>query len=264
MPPTFEHPAEGLTLPPVRHVPVLRPFRWLALGWRDFTRVPFCSGYHGLAVALGGAVVVWIALRFWPLLPGAVSGFLLVGPILCTGLYALSRRLAVGERAGMREVKAAWRSGTKPLVWMGLILAIAATAWVLLSAVLVALFVKEPITGLEGFLRFIVLSQNSHLFTIWVLAGGLGAALVFAVTVVSVPLLLDRDIDMLSAIATSVRAVGENPFAMALWATIIMVATALSMATAMLGFVIAIPVIGHATWHAYRDVVDADALPLRP
>jgi uncharacterized membrane protein len=263
MPPTFEDPAEGLTLPPVREVPVTRPFRWLARGWRDFTQVPFCSGYHGLAVALGGLVIGWLAMRYWPLLPGAVSGFLLVGPILATGLYALSRRLAMGERASMTDVKDAWRRGTKPLVWMGLILAIAATAWVLLSAVLVALFVKVPITGLEGFLRYIVLSENSYLFTIWVLAGGLGAALVFAITVVSVPLLLDRDIDMLSAIATSVRAVGDNPVAMALWATIIMIATVLSMATAMLGFVVTIPVIGHATWHAYRDLVDADSLPLR-
>jgi uncharacterized membrane protein len=80
---------------------------------------------------------------------------------------------------------------------------------------------------------------------------------------VSAPLLLDRDVDMLSALVTSVRAVGQNPFAMALWATIIMVATGLSLATLMLGFVIAVPVIGHATWHAYRDVVDAAQLPPR-
>jgi uncharacterized membrane protein len=146
---------------------------------------------------------------------------------------------------------------------MGLLLAIAATAWVLLSAVLVALFVQVSITGLQDFLRHIVLSKGSHLFTVWVLAGGLGAALVFAITVVSVPLLLDRDIDMLSAIATSIRAVGDNPIAMALWATIIMLATLFSMATGMLGFVVTIPVIGHATWHAYRDVVDAESLPLR-
>ncbi|MCU0896114.1 MAG: DUF2189 domain-containing protein [Burkholderiales bacterium] len=263
MPQTYQDPGEGLTLPPVREVPVARPLRWLALGWRDFRQVPICSGYHGLAVALGGLVIVWLAVRYWPLLPGAVSGFLLVGPILATGLYALSRRIEMGGRASMTDVKDAWRRGTKPLVMMGLVLAIAATAWVLLSAVLVALFVQVPITGLEGFLRHIVLSKDSHLFTIWVLAGGLGAALVFAITVVSVPLLLDRDIDMLSAIATSVRAVGENPIAMALWATIIMLATVFSMATAMLGFVVTIPVIGHATWHAYRDVVDAETLPLR-
>jgi uncharacterized membrane protein len=95
------------------------------------------------------------------------------------------------------------------------------------------------------------------------LLGGLGAALVFAATAVSVPLLLDREIDLRSAIFTSIRAVGDNPGAMALWAVIIMIGTALSMATGMLGFIIVVPVIGHATWHAYRDLVDAAALPPR-
>jgi uncharacterized membrane protein len=109
----------------------------------------------------------------------------------------------------------------------------------------------------------VILSEGSNLFPVWITLGGIGAALVFAVTVVSAPLLLDRDIDMLSALVTSVRAVGENPIAMAFWATLIMIATGLSLATFMLGFVIAIPVVGHATWHAYRDVVDAAGLPAR-
>ena len=116
----------------------------------------------------------------------------------------------------------------------------------------------------EAFLRHIVLSQGSNLFPLWLMAGGLGASLVFALTVVSAPLLLDRDTDLATALLVSVRAVGANPGTMAFWATCIMLGTALSMFTAMLGFVIAIPVIGHATWHAYRDTVDAGALPARP
>jgi len=148
---------------------------------------------------------------------------------------------------------------TRPLVWLGVGLAFAATAWVLVSALLVALFVREPIVGLEGFLRHIVVSRGSNLFWIWMLVGGVGAALVFAATVVSVPLLLDRRVTLHAALVTSVRAVGANPFAMALWAAAIMVLTALSMATAMVGFAFAIPVIGHASWHAYRDVVDVSS-----
>jgi uncharacterized membrane protein len=101
------------------------------------------------------------------------------------------------------------------------------------------------------------------LFLIWLAAGGLGAALVFAATAVSPPLLLGRVISLRSAILTSVRAVGENPLALALWATIIMIAMALSIATAMLGFIITVPVLGHATWHAYRDLVDTSSVPLR-
>jgi uncharacterized membrane protein len=248
---------------PVRQVPVARPFIWLLLGWRDLTGAPVASLLHGLAVALGGWVILAITLRHWYLLPGAFSGFLLIGPILATGLYELSRRLELGEHPTLRHVIAAWQRGTRPLVWLGLLLVIAGTMWVLVSAVLFALFVRAPITGVESVLRHIVLSEGSFLFPVWITLGGIGAALVFAATVVSAPLLLDRDVDMVTALVTSIRAVGENPVAMVLWAVIIMLATGLSLLTLMLGFVVAVPVIGHATWHAYREVVDASGLPRR-
>lgn len=256
-------PAADAPPVPVRQVPVARPFFWLLLGWRDLIRVPLPSLLHGLAVTLGGWTILAITLRYWYLLPGAFSGFLLVGPILATGLYELSGRLALGERPTLRHVIAAWQRGTRPLVWLGLLLVIAGTMWVLVSAVLFALFVRAPITGVESVLRHIVLSEGSFLFPVWITLGGIGAGLVFAATVVSAPLLLDRDVDMVTALVTSIRAVGENPVAMVLWAVIIMLATGLSLLTLMLGFVVAVPVIGHATWHAYREVVDASGLPRR-
>lgn len=258
-----DEPAADLAPVPVRRVPVTRPFVWLRLGWRDLTRASLSSLLHGLAVALGAWLILAITLRYWYLLPGAFSGFLLIGPILATGLYELSRRLALGEQPTLRDVIAAWRRGTRPLVWLGLLLVIAGTLWVLVSAVLFALFLQAPITGVQSVLRYIVLSEGSFLFPVWITLGGFGAALVFAATVVSAPLLLDRDVDMMTALATSIRAVGENPVAMVLWAVIIMLATGLSLLTLMLGFIVAIPVIGHATWHAYRDVVDASGLPPR-
>lgn len=257
-----EH-STGVPLLPVREVPVSHAFRWLALGWRDFTQTPLPSLLHGAAVTIGGWIILAITLRYWYLLPGAFSGFLLVGPILATGLYALSRDLEQARRPGMREVIAAWQRGTRPLVWLGLMLVVAGTAWVLVSAVLFGLFVDAPITGIESILRYIVLSEGSFLFPMWITLGGFGAALVFAATVVSAPMLLDRDVDMVTAIFTSIRAVGANPITMVLWAIIIMLATGIALLTLMLGFIVVIPVIGHATWHAYRDVVDASSLPLR-
>lgn len=259
-------PADGapaLTLPPVREVPVGRPVRWLALGWRDFTRAFLPSVLHGVLAALGGYIILAVAWGQFYLISGALSGFLLVAPILATGLYELSRRMVRGEPPSFDAVLSAWRASMRPLVWFGLMLTVVGTFWVLVSAVLIALFVKASITDFDSVIRYVVLSQDSHLFEIWVMLGGVFAALVFAAAVVSPPLLLDRDVDMLSAIATSVRAVSTNPLPMALWATIIMVATLLGMATALLGLIVVLPVIGHASWHAYADVVDASALPPR-
>lgn len=250
-------------LAPIRQIPAAQPLRWLALGWSDFKRAGWPSGFHGLVVASGGLLILAVAIQFTVLLPGAVSGFVLVGPILATGLYEISRRLAGGQTPRLAHVIGAWQRGTRPLIWFGVLLTIAGTLWVLASMLLFGLFVHAPIEGLYAFLRYAVREQGNLLFTLWLLLGGLGAALVFAATAVSVPLLLDRETDLRSAILTSIRAVGDNPGAMGLWAVVIMIATALSLATAMLGFVFAVPVIGHATWHAYRDLVDSSALPPR-
>jgi uncharacterized membrane protein len=134
---------------------------------------------------------------------------------------------------------------------------------VAVSALLFGLFVRVPIDGPVAFLRFAVAGQGDLLFWLWLLAGALGAALVFAATAVSAPLLLDRQIGLREALLTSIRAVGDNPGPMAVWAAIIMLATAVSMATMMMGFMFSVPLIGHATWHAYRDLVDASAWPQR-
>lgn len=247
----------------VRAVPALRPLAWLALGWRDFTRAMVPSALQGLLFVLGGYAIILVGWGRFHLLSGAFSGFLLVAPVLAAGFYQLSRCLERGDRPCLAASVSAWRRARAPLLWVGLMLIIAGTFWVLISVVMIALFVKAPITGLEGFLRHVVLSQSSHLFEVWMALGGVVAALVFSATAVSVPLLLDRDVDVLTAIVTSIRAVGENPVAMALWAVLIMLLTGLGFLTALLGLVLAIPVVGHATWHAYRDVVDASVLPPR-
>ncbi len=248
---------------PVRRVDVTRPFTWIALGWKDFGRAFGPSLLHGLIVMIGGLTILTVALHAWPILPGAFSGFVLIGPILATGLYELSRRLEQRERPLLAHVIGAWRRGTRALVWLGLWLAIAATLWVALSVVLVWNFVDAPVASLDDFLRHFVVMSRWWVFPLWVGAGALGAAIVFAATAVSVPLLLDRRIPLRAAVLTSVRAVGENPVAMALWAGIIMAAIAISMLTLMAGFAFAVPVIGHATWHAYRDLVVTDGVPPR-
>lgn len=247
----------------MRRVAPPRIVRWLALGWADLRATPLASLAQGFIVALGGWIVIALAQSYWWLAPGAVSGFLIVGPILCTGLYELSRLRARGDPAGLGDVINAWRRESGPLVGMGLLLFALGTGWVLVSTLLFSLFVDTPLDSPAAFLRYAVRDQGDLLFTLWVLAGGLGSALVFGIAAVSPPLLLGRLVGLRQALLTSARAVGENPLTMGLWASFIIFAIALSFATAMLGFIVTVPLIGHATWHAYKDLVVTDDVPLR-
>ena len=248
---------------PVRHVPPRQVWHWLALGWADLRAAPVASLAQGLAVTVGGWLVIGIAQQYWWLAPGAISGFLLVGPILCTGLYELSRLRARGERPGLTDVVNAWRRDSRPLVRLGLLLLGLGSLWVLFSALLFWLFVSTPIRSPMEFLRYAAIEQGHLLFALWAVVGGMGAALVFALAAVSPPLMLGRMVGFRQALLTSARAVGENPLTMALWASLILAAIVLSFATAMLGFIVAVPLIGHATWHAYKDIVVTDGVPLR-
>jgi uncharacterized membrane protein len=248
---------------PVRSVDLFRPLAWLAAGWRDFVRSPLAGLVHGGFVALGGWVVVLASFRFGWVAPGAFSGFVIVGPILVTGLYEISRLHARGQAAGLREAVAAWRRGTGPLMWLGVLLAALGTMWVLVSALLFTLFAPAPLRGPLEFVRYAFVEQGEVLFAMWAALGGMGVAVVFAVTAVSPPLLLGRRVGFRQALLTSVRAVGENPGPMTLWAIVILVATSASIVTGMLGFLVTVPVLGHASWHAYRDLVDAEGAPLR-
>ncbi|MFN9029949.1 MAG: DUF2189 domain-containing protein [Betaproteobacteria bacterium] len=247
----------------MRNVAPGRVLHWLACGWRDLWRSPAASLLHGVIVAVGGWLALALPERLWWILPGAVSGFVLVGPILCTGLYELSRLQSRGERPGLADVVNAWRRESRPLVRVGVLLFAGATLWVLVSALLFKLFVRVPITTPVEFLRYAAMEQGNLLFTLWLLLGGLGVAVVFAVTAVSPPLLLGRMVGFRRALLTSARAVGDNPVTMGLWAAVVLTLVALSLATAMLGFIFAVPVLGHATWHAHKDLVVTDGVPLR-
>ena len=144
--------------PTVRAVPLTAPLHWLALGWRDLVRCPGPALLHGAALAAFGLVLLWGAGdEFW-LLAGAFSGFLLVAPILATGLYAISRALERGEPAGLGTALDAWRPRDGRLVKFGLLLALAGTGWVLTSAALITSFAAEPVRNPADFLRVVVLS----------------------------------------------------------------------------------------------------------
>lgn len=232
------------------------------VGWVSFA--------HGLALAVAGAAIVAFAQnRFW-LLAGALSGFMVIAPVLATSLYALSRALERGETADFHVVTKTWLNWQNNnfnkwgseywcMVQFGALLGLAATGWVMTSAALITLMAPVPIHGPLDFVRHVMLAPDGWLFELWLAMGGVLAAPVFASSVVSMPLLLDRRVTLMQAVLTSWQTVMVNPVPMALWAAIIMGFTLLGLGSLLLGLIPIIPMLGHASWHAYRDLVDASA-----
>lgn len=246
------------TLPPsaqaLAEVGLDAPLRWLSLGWRDFRRNPGPGLMHGVALALFGLLLVLVARnQFW-WLAGAFSGFLIVAPILTTGLYQVSRTCATGHCVGMREVVSLWRSADGRLVRFGLLLSLAGTGWVTTSAALITAMSPAGVHSPRDFLIHVVLAPDQTLFQLWSLLGGVLAAPVFASSVVAIPMLVDTRATVLQAVQASWRAVAANPVALGVWALLIMVLVGLGMLTAMLGLVVVIPWLAHASWHAYVEL----------
>lgn len=242
----------------VRKVHSLRTLTWLARGWSDFMEAPLVGLVHGgLMGAFGGALMFLAWDRFW-VLAGALSAFLMVAPILSTGLYAVSRALVRGEAADFGTVWRVWASLDGRLVRFGVLLTSLGTGWVISSAALITLGVKPAVTTPRDFLMRVVLAPDAGVFEVWLIVGGLMAAPVFASSVVAIPLLLDRQVSVQKAVLTSWKAVLANPICLSLWAAIVMSLSLLGLGTLMFGLILVMPILGHATWHAYRDLVVQD------
>ncbi len=249
--------------PPVRDISTQAIMQWLTRGWQDMRQAGWPSLLHGLIVAVFSLIIVEIAMFYWPLLPGSVSGFVLIGPFLATGLYALSRKIQQGEEPTIKDSLCAWRQGSRCLFVFSSLLVLAAIAWVVFSMLMFHFFIDMSFADPLDFLRY-VLGQDDVIFMLWTILGGLGAALAFAFTVVAMPMLVERDVNTKLAMLTSIRAVGQNPIPMVIWAMTIMFIVGLSFVTLMLGFIVLYPLLGHASWHVYKDLVDTSGLPLRP
>jgi uncharacterized membrane protein len=238
-----------------RTITLTQPLRWLERGALDLTRNPAPGVLHGLVAALfGGALFMFAKDQFWWVV-GAFTGFLIMAPLLATGLYAVSRAMERGEPAGLATALRTWHPRHGRLVGFGLLLALAGTGWVLTSAALLTGFAPEPVRGPVDFLR-VVLLGDGWLLEAWLVLGGILAAPVFASSVVAIPMLLDRDEPLAVAVYTSWRVVMEDPGPMAVWAGLILLLTLLGMATAFTGLVVILPWLAHASWHAYRDLVE--------
>lgn len=239
-----------------RPVPVdmISPTRWIERGWEDLRANPLPGLVHGLVLTIVGWCLLWLAHdRFW-LLAGAFSGFLIVAPVLATGLYHISRERMAGRKAGLGDVLALWRSFDGRLVRFGLLLGLAGTGWVMTSAGLITLWSPVPILKPVDFVRHIVLVKQVGLFEAWLVLGSLLAAPVFASSVVAIPMLIDKSVPVSMAVTASWRAVADYPAPLVWWAVLIAMLVGLGMITGLLGLIPVIPLIAHASWHAYRDL----------
>lgn len=267
-------PKTPIPLPQVRTVGLMQPMTWLVLAWRDMARSGWISFAHGLAItAFGGAILAVAHHRFW-LLAGALSGFLVVAPVLATSLYALSRALEQRQEANLGVVLKTWLNWQNShlnkwgndywcMVQFGALLALAATGWVITSAAFITLLAPVQVETPMDFMRHVVLANNGWLFELWLGLGSLLAAPIFASSVIAMPLLLDRRASLRVAVLTSWQVVVANPLPMAFWAALILGFTLLGLGSLLLGLIFVMPMLGHASWHAYRDLVDASSLPLR-
>ncbi len=241
----------------VKRVNLTRPFHWLAQGWEDLFRNPFPSISHGLILAALGWLIIVICSTQIELLTLAVSGFLLVGPIFSAGFYALSRLRANGQKADFDTSLDAAVKNIGSLALLGGVLAIIAIAWAIGSRWMFQQEFGGRLPEVEiSFYRTIFEWGNPEFFLVYLGTGAIFAALAFMISAVSAPMIFDRGGSTWAAIQTSVKAVIMNPLPMALWATLIAALTIFGFATLMAGLVIILPLIGHATWHAYKDLVD--------
>lgn len=245
----------------IRSVEMDRPWRWLAAGWRDVTAAPTVSLSYGLLFSIAGYVVIYglyAVDMFYLVLPMA-AGFTLVGPVAALGLYDVSRRLEAGQPVTLGAALQSFLSHAGTVSAMGLVLMLFQLAWIRVALLLFALFFGGRLIPRADFIEIVFFAPESLPFVVvGTLVGALLATAAFTISAISLPMLLDRDVGVPVAVAASFRAVNRNPKAMALWAALIAGFTAFGIATLFVGLIVCLPLIGHASWHAYRDLTDTD------
>jgi len=243
---------------PCRDLPLRAPFDWLKSGWKDFRAAP------GLSLAWGGfcwfltTVITWLAWKAggWVLLIALLSGFVFVGPLLAFGMYSVSRHLCLGHKPTLvQTLRAARRPLTNSLVF-ALVLLIIFLLWARAAAMVHIFFPSDGAVKLEHLAVFLLVGSA---------VGSVFAAATFAASVFSLPFIANREVDVVTAVVSSINAVLRNRRTMLLWGVLVGLLTAVGFATLMTGFIVIIPWLGYATWHGYRAALDSsgwDTLPV--
>ena len=231
------------------------PLRWLLLGWRDFRRAPLIGLFYGAAFMVMGWALSAVFQRAPAYVLALAAGFLLMGPVLCLGLYQVSRCLERGEAADFGGSLLAFESRLGPLAIFGFVLLVLEMLWGRVTLVIFALSF-DGMPDFRGSLLALLDPQNLTFTAAWLGVGAVFAGLIFSVSVISIPMLLDRPVDAITAGLTSLRLVLSQPGVMLCWGALISVLVVAAMLPWFAGLLVVGPVVGHASWHAYRAAVN--------
>jgi uncharacterized membrane protein len=252
------HQSQHFTLPTIREVSAGRAFTWLQLGLADMRAQPLASAFYGLCFALMGVLQLLVFRFAIDYTSTASMGFMLLGPFLCIGLYDLSRQREMAPVASFRRSLVAWRDNPGGIGIYVLILTVVFLVWARASLVTFALFESHAMPTWAAFFAQIAAMQNIGFMIAFFGVGLLFATIVFAFSVISIPYLLDCRADAVTAAAVSVMSLIRNPAAMIVWASMIALLIGVGLVTAYVALIVTGPLIGHATWYAYRDLLGTD------
>jgi uncharacterized membrane protein len=230
------------------------PLRWLAAGWRDFVRCPGIGLFYGICFVVMGWALVYTFQHAPPYVLALCGGFLLVGPLLCMGMYKASQRLEAGQQPRLAESLLAWQTKLGQLGIFGFVLLVLEMLWARSTLVIFAV-TFDGMPDFKGSLLALLDPENFTFILSWATVGAIFATLIFSVSVISIPMILHRQTDAITAGLTSIRLVLTQTGVMAWWALLISVAVVLAMLPGFVCLLVAGPVLGHASWHAYREAV---------
>lgn len=233
---------------------------WLVQGWRDLWNNPGPSLLYGFALAAiaFGAVAVMFYVGWDFILFPALAGFFVVGPVLAAGLYEKSRLIAAGEQPGLRQMLVPKGGVLTHILFIGAVLTMLLLVWLRAAVLIYALFFGvRPFPGLDHVVQMLLGTPlGLSMLAVGTAVGGLFAAFSFAISVLSVPMLLDRKVDAFTAMGLSIATVWRNLPVMLVWGALVLALTLLGTATFMVGLVVIFPWLGHASWHAYTAMRD--------
>ena len=237
--------------PSLQRLPATAPLQWLQRGWADLRRAPAIGGFFGACFVLMGLAVMAV-FRHAPIYTLALcAGFLLLGPALCLGLYQVSRRLERGEAPRIEDALGAWLPNVRQIAIFCFVLLILEMLWGRAALVIFAV-TFDGMPDFAGSVAKLLSADHAGFVTAYLAVGCVFGGLIFAISVIAMPLLLDRDTDAVTAGLASLKLCLTQPGVLLLWAVIVTALVVLAMLPYFAGLLVVGPWLGHASWHAYR------------